>query len=51
MYVKQLSEAQMVMVCLYVDDLLVTGSDPSIIEGFKGSMKSKFDMTNLGILN
>lgn len=41
----------MILVCLHVDDLLVTGSNSSMIEKFKGSMKSEFEMTDLGILN
>jgi len=39
------------MICLYVDDLLVTGSNQSEIEKFKHTMKSEFEMTNLGRLS
>ena len=40
----------MMLICLYVDDLLVTGSDLKEIERFKVSMKNEFDMTDLGEL-
>lgn len=50
-YVWYPNQADMIVVCLYVDDLLVTGSNQSIIERFKGSMRSEFEMTDLGTLN
>ncbi|KAG7578869.1 Reverse transcriptase RNA-dependent DNA polymerase [Arabidopsis thaliana x Arabidopsis arenosa] len=34
--------------CLYVDDLIFTGNDESLLERFKSSMKKEFDMTDLG---
>lgn len=37
--------------CLYVDDLIYTGNDMSMIEKFKQSMMSEFDMSNLGIMH
>lgn len=41
----------MIIVCLYVDDLLVTGSNRSEIEKFKERMESEFEMIDLGILS
>ena len=38
------------MVCVYVDDLLVTGSSLQLIVEFKREMASKFDMSDLGRL-
>lgn len=38
------------MICLYVDDLLVTGSTIREIEEFKQDMKATFEMTDLGTL-
>lgn len=49
-YVKAENETDLLLVCLYVDDLLVTGSDTTEIERFKGNMKSEFKMTDLGSL-
>ena len=37
----------LVIICLYVDDLLMTGNDSTKIERFKVLMKSEFEMTNL----
>ena len=37
--------------CLYVDDLLITGSNQIHIEKFKSSLKLEFEMTDLGILS
>ena len=39
------------IVCLYVDDLISTGNDMSMIEKFKQSMMSEFDMSDLGIMH
>lgn len=49
-YYKKGNESSVVLIRLYVDDLLVTGSDPNEIENFKGLMKSEFEMTDLGKL-
>ena len=37
----------MLIVSLYVDDLIVIGTRPRMIEEFKESMKTKFDTTDL----
>ena len=42
--------SSLVIICLYVDDLLVTRNDSTEIERFKVLMKSEFDMTDLGKL-
>ncbi|XP_038885821.1 uncharacterized mitochondrial protein AtMg00810-like [Benincasa hispida] len=47
LYVKKSSTA-IVIVSLYVDDLLVTGSDDVQIEIFKKEMMKVFEMTDLG---
>ena len=36
---------------VYVDDLIITGSNTEEIDSFKLSMKTKFDMTDFGLLN
>ena len=41
----------LIYVCLYVDDLLITGSSMTEIEQFKNRLKAVFEMTNLGMLN
>jgi len=34
--------------CIYVDDLLITGSDLIEIEKFETTLMSEFEMTDLG---
>ena len=41
----------LLLVCLYVDDLLVTGSSEKEIQGFKQFMMAEFGMTDLGKLS
>ena len=36
---------------VYVDDLIITGSNTEEIESFKLSMKTKLEMTDFGLLN
>ncbi|KAH9669846.1 hypothetical protein KPL70_021959 [Citrus sinensis] len=38
------------IVCLYVDDLIFTGSDPSLFEEFKRVMIKEFEMTDIGLM-
>ena len=51
MYIKTVSETEIVVLCLYVDDLLITGSSLTAIEALKQGLKSEFEMTDLGILS
>jgi hypothetical protein len=48
LFVKHGAKNEILIVRLYVDDLIVTGNDLSMIEKFKSSMKKKFDMSDLG---
>ncbi|XP_014515658.1 uncharacterized protein LOC106773487 [Vigna radiata var. radiata] len=50
-YVKGDSEEDLVIICRYVDDLLVTGSNPESINEFKRVMEVEFEMTDLGRLS
>ncbi|GAU46952.1 hypothetical protein TSUD_281870 [Trifolium subterraneum] len=49
-YAKHSDDKNMLIICLYVDDLLVTGSSLTEIENFKSQMESEFEMTDLGKL-
>lgn len=51
MYVKGREETSLLIVCLYVDDFMLTGSKVQDIEEFKSVMKSEFEMAGLGILH
>jgi hypothetical protein len=48
LFVKTEAEGKILIVSLYVDDLIFTGNDACLIEEFKCSMKSEFEMTDLG---
>lgn len=47
----QKKEKKNLIVAVYVDDLLVTGYDVSIIESFKKQMSCEFEMSDLGRLS
>ena len=41
---------ELLLVAVYVDDLLITGSKVTMINEFKAGMSSRFDMSDLGLL-
>ena len=47
LYVKKEKDGRITIVCLYVDDLIYTGSDSRMLEEFKEKMKMEFEMTDL----
>ena len=49
-YTKKVGKSFTILV-LYVDDLILTGSDPNLINHVKSSLKKKFEMTDLGHLH
>eukprot|EP00253_Pinus_taeda_P008665 PITA_08665 len=49
-YTKKLCKSLIILV-LYVDDLILTGSDPNLINHVKCSLKKQFETTNLGHLH
>ena len=49
-YTSNIKESKL-WVGVYVDDLIITGSNTEEINCFKLSMKTKFDMTDFGLLN
>ncbi|WVZ16028.1 hypothetical protein V8G54_013594 [Vigna mungo] len=49
-YVKIIGQ-HMLLICLYVDDLLITGDSVDEIEKFKKRMKVEYEMTDLGSLS
>ena len=48
MYIKSNQQGNVLIVCLYVDDLIFTGDFG--IEDFKSVMKDEFEMTDLGLM-
>lgn len=51
LYVKMGDSDNILIVCVYIDDLLVTGSSLAEMEEFKRLMKVEFEMTDLGKLS
>jgi len=51
LYVKETKHQNLLIVCLYVDDLIVTGDMQSEIKQFKAKMKISFEMTDLEALS
>lgn len=49
LYRRQVKEA-VLMVAMYIDDFLVTGSDFLLIFEFKKEMSANFEMSDLGLL-
>eukprot|EP00253_Pinus_taeda_P031195 PITA_31195 len=49
-YTKKVGKSLIILV-LYVDDLILTGSDPNLINHVKSSLKKKFEMIDSGHLN
>lgn len=45
------SKGNLLIVCIYVDDLVFTGNSHEMIETFKNLMKVKFEMTDIGLLH
>jgi hypothetical protein len=50
LYVKKSLQGRVMFVCLYVDDILFTEDDPTMIQDFKQSMVNEFEMTDLGLM-
>ena len=49
-YLKKVG-SHIIILFLYVDDLILTGSDPKLLNHVKTSLKKKFEMTDLGFLH
>ena len=45
------STSSRLLVGVYVDDLVITGSDTGELDKFKGEMKTQFQMSDLGLLS
>jgi hypothetical protein len=43
--------SHLIILVLYVDDLILTGSDPKLLTHVKSNLKKKFEMTDLGYLH
>ena len=51
LYTKRQGNYDLLLVCLYVDDIIYTGSTHSLIKEFKNSMMITTEMIDLGLLH
>ncbi|CAM8915543.1 unnamed protein product [Rhodiola kirilowii] len=51
LYIKMSAEGQMLIVCLYVDDLIFTGSSEEMFIEFREAMTRQFEMTDMGLMS
>jgi hypothetical protein len=49
LYIKKTNNDNLI-ISLYVDDLLVTGSNAQQVENFKQKMMQAFEMTDIGLM-
>ncbi|KAF7133538.1 hypothetical protein RHSIM_Rhsim09G0174500 [Rhododendron simsii] len=50
LYMKKETDGSQLYVCLYVDDLIFTGNNPTMFETFKKTMFQEFEMTDIGLM-
>lgn len=50
LYMK-VEDEKIVIICLYVDDLIYTGNNQTLLDKLKQSMTTKFDMSDLGFMH
>ena len=50
-YVRSKSVGNIIIVCLYMDDLLITGGNENEIAKLKRELMSEFEMTDMGVLS
>lgn len=51
LYIKFDISQNILIVCLYVDDLIYRGTDQSMLDDFKQSMMVEFEITDLGMMH
>ena len=51
LYLKKEGDEVQLVISLYVDDMLVTGSNTSLLAKFKKEMEDVFEMSDLGMMN
>jgi hypothetical protein len=51
LYAKVCENGNILFICLYVDDLIFTGNNPSMFEDFKKAMTQEFEITDIGLMS
>ena len=50
-YIKKNAHGEILIACLYVDDLLFTGNSQQMFHEFKQAMFKEFEMTDFGLMS
>ena len=50
-YIKVHTNGDVLLVCLYVDDIILKGNNPVLFEALKKVMSLEFEMTNIGLMS
>ena len=50
-YIKAHTTGDILLVCIYVGDLILTGNNPVLFEAFKKAMSLEFEMTGIGLMS
>jgi hypothetical protein len=51
LYIKFIDYGDLLIVCLYVDDLIITGNNSKMVAEFREAMIRRFEMTDLGLMS
>ncbi|CAH9103236.1 unnamed protein product [Cuscuta epithymum] len=51
LYVKKNRQGDILLVCIYVDDLIFTGNNMTMFDEFKQVMTREFEMTDIGLMS
>ena len=51
LYIKAHTTGDILLVCIYVGDLILTGNNPVLFEAFKKAMSLEFEMTGIGLMS
>ena len=51
LYVKKEGKSDLIIICLYVDDIIYTSSSNSLLVKFMSQMMSEFEMSDMGLLH
>ena len=51
LWTSSLNKGDMLLVCLYVDDLIFIENNPTMFNEFKEVMVWEFEMTNIGLMS
>ena len=51
LYVKKMENGDMIIICLYVDDLIFTSNNSAMVDEFKREMAAELKMTDIGLMS